>query len=247
MDVVYLYFEAAETRIPFYKKRHIVSLLTDRGGGVLDEARQEIIFPRKIDAQQLGDFLPCMPIVQVDENSVNEPVVSNFFERPWSTCSMEDYPVNHAEPPSSTPPPSSCFTFPIVPSGPEKFSEYWHNQLDDELRSRKYSPQTRRLYLYYNRLLCRTINKSPEEIHQSDVTLFLALVEKDREYSASSINLAISAIKFFYSEVLKSGIVTEQHRPRESGHLPQVLSKEEIGKLLVSEKNPKHRFLLMLV
>jgi site-specific recombinase XerD len=60
------------------------------------------------------------------------------------------------------------------------------------------------------------------------------------------MNLAISAFKFFYSQVLKKNIAQEQHRPRQDKRLPAVLAKSEVKLLLDREKNPKHRLLLML-
>ena len=74
----------------------------------------------------------------------------------------------------------------------------------------------------------------------------MATIEKDREYSASSLNLAISAIKFFYKNVLKKDILNDRHRPSYDKHFPMVLSKTEIAKILSMEKNLKHRLLLML-
>jgi site-specific recombinase XerD len=72
-------------------------------------------------------------------------------------------------------------------------------------------------------------------------------MEKNGDYSTSAMNLAISAIKFFFRNVLKNDDISEHHRPRHDGRLPMVLSKEEIAKILSIEKNPKHRLLLMLV
>jgi site-specific recombinase XerD len=60
------------------------------------------------------------------------------------------------------------------------------------------------------------------------------------------MNLAISALKFFYKNVLKKDITREQHRPRHDKKLPGVLAESEIKNLLSCEKNPKHRLLLML-
>jgi len=129
---------------------------------------------------------------------------------------------------------------------PEKFPEHWQIKLNTELRSRKYSPQTRRSYQYYNRLLCRFLQKSPEEICCADIKQFLAAVEKERDYSASSMNLAISAIKFFYENILKNQSIDEQRRPRQDGRLPVILSKDEISTIICAESNPKHKLLLML-
>jgi site-specific recombinase XerD len=130
---------------------------------------------------------------------------------------------------------------------PEKFPDHWRLKLEAELRSRKYSPRTLRSYVYYNRLLCRILQKLPEDICPEDITQFLAIIEKEREYSASSLNLAISAIKFFYTNVFKNASISEHHRPRHDKRLPLVLSKEEISRILGMEQNPKHRLLLMLV
>jgi len=71
-------------------------------------------------------------------------------------------------------------------------------------------------------------------------------MEKERGYSASSMNLAISSIRFFYKEVLKTEIVDEQRRPRQDKKLPMVLSKKEINTILNNESNIKHRLLLTL-
>ena len=130
---------------------------------------------------------------------------------------------------------------------PEKFSEHWLTKLEAELRARKYSLRTIKIYIYFNRLICRILQKTPAEIQSEDITQFLADMEKNREYSASSLNLAISAFKFFYREVLKSDRIQEKHRPRNGGRLPMILSKEEVAKIIAMEKNPKHRLLLMLV
>jgi len=137
--------------------------------------------------------------------------------------------------------------FPLEYVLPEKLSDYWAGKLEEELRSRKYSPQTQNAYIYFNRLLCRTLQKPPEKICPADVTQFLAIIEKDRDYSAASLNLAISAIKFFFRYIFKNNIVREQKRPHHSKSLPVVLSTKEIIRILNVENNPKHRLLLMLV
>ncbi|MCL1836775.1 MAG: tyrosine-type recombinase/integrase [Treponema sp.] len=241
MEVVYIFCEAASVRIPFFNyDQHLFRLLVSVGGGVWDNDRQEFIFDRSVHPARFRFIASYIPYVQVDENSSCRISVFGF-----GNFSQEETPC--VNPASALSPPQKIYTMlgPLPP--PEKFPERWESKLEAELRSRKYSPRTRRAYVYYNRLLCRTLQKSPEDIHGEDVTRFLASIEKDREYSASSINLAISAIKFFYREVMKNGEIDERHRPRNDGRLPQVLSKEEIRSILEKENNPKHRLLLMLV
>jgi site-specific recombinase XerD len=60
------------------------------------------------------------------------------------------------------------------------------------------------------------------------------------------MNLAISAVRFFYNNVMKKNFAQEQFRPHHDKRLPNVLSRTEIERLLDREKNPKHRLLLML-
>ncbi|MDR0494281.1 MAG: tyrosine-type recombinase/integrase [Treponema sp.] len=120
-------------------------------------------------------------------------------------------------------------------------------ELENELRSGKYSRRTILSYIYYNRLLCQNLQKPPEKIQPDDIRQFLATVEKNRDYSASSLNLAISSIKFFYKRVMKNDILKEHRRPRQDKRLPIVLSKAEIRKMIMAEQNLKHRLLLMMV
>jgi len=139
------------------------------------------------------------------------------------------------------------FSIPSQPELPERFSKYWLEKLEKEMKIRKYSVKTQKAYIYFNKLFCRTLQKPPEEICKEDVTEFLALMDKDKNYCASSMNLTISALKFFYKNILKNDIINEQKRPCQNKNLPVVLSAQEILSVLNMEKNPKHRLLIMLV
>ena len=232
MEVVYFYCESEAVRVPFFGLDKQLYYMLRTHGGVWDNERYEFIFRPKTRVEQLSrDFLAGITCVWVEEN-LNNVRLTGFLGRP-----MEG-------------PPGIQNINTGIKNGfslPEKFPEQWRVKLETELRSRKYSPRTIRCYTYYNQLLCRTLRKGPEEIRPEDIGPFLAGVEKDRDYSASSMNLAISAIKFFYREVLKKDDFGDQHRPRNDKKLPVVLSKAEISRLLNTEENPKHRLLLMLV
>jgi len=246
MDVIYLFYGAASVRIPFFNyDRNLFDMLIAYGGGFWDVERQEFLFRREVDVESLREAFFSVPCVRVDDDapSAMRLQVYGFFGRPWDTPEKKAPNAPAAQSSDCNRP----FDFPVRFSLPEKLSEHWRSKLDAELRSRKYSPRTQRAYIYYNRLICRTLQKAPEEIRADDVTEFLANMEKSKDYSASSMNLAISAIKFFFRNVLKNEEISEQHRPRHDRTLPVVLSKEEIKKVLALEKNPKHRLLLMLV
>jgi site-specific recombinase XerD len=125
---------------------------------------------------------------------------------------------------------------------PPPFSE----ALKAELRTRKYSLKTIKAYLYYNQNCCQTIQKTPDSIESGDIKTYLAHLNTARDFSASSMNLALSALKFFYHTVLQKNCIREQRRPRQDKRLPVVLAKSEIARLLGATQNPKHRLLLML-
>jgi len=180
-----------------------------------------------------------------ENNHLSRQSAAHQFVKPQSTALSTTLSTTRKL--ISIQPDNHPFSFPHQPSLPEKFSDHWRGKLDAALRSRKYSPQTQKSYIYYNTLLCRTLGKSPEEIRPDDITEFVAFLERDNNYSASSMNIAISAIKFFFRNVLKNDLISEQHRPRCDERLPMILSKDEVVNLLGLEKNPKHRLLLMLV
>ena len=243
MDVVYFFHKSAGVRVPFFDYDRNLFCMFVRGGGFWDKARREFLFRAEAGGGQLKKVFSAVPCVWVDEVSSGRSHVFGFLDRPW-----EDEPdslpaINTAIYTAEDHP----FNFPVKFSLPEKLSEQWRNKLEAALRSRKYSPCTQNAYIYYNRLICRTLQKTPEEIRPEDVTEFIANMEKSKEYSVSSMNLAISSIKFFFRHILKNDDICEHHRPRSDERLPMVLSKEEVVKILSLEKNPKHRLLLMLI
>jgi site-specific recombinase XerD len=126
------------------------------------------------------------------------------------------------------------------------FSPFWIEQLETELHARKYSPRTINSYRHYNRAFCAFVSKTPEEVTSEDVNRYIAYLDRTFKFSASTMNMAINALKFFYRKVMNNDKVKEPHRPRSDKKLPLVLSKAEIEHLLNFESNLKHRLLLMI-
>jgi site-specific recombinase XerD len=128
----------------------------------------------------------------------------------------------------------------------EIFTPAWQERLEQELRSRKYSERTIKIYIHFNKDFCRTMGKRPEEVCPDDITNYLAHLNKDRNFASSSMNLAFSSLRFFYHRIMKRDITHNLYRPRQDKRLPGVLSRSEVKLILDNEKNPKHRLLLML-
>jgi site-specific recombinase XerD len=244
MDVVYLFYEPGAIRIPLFERdQKLYYSLANRGGGKWDFMRREFTFKRNGNADGGWNFQA--PYVKVGEDFSGQVKVYGFFGQGGGAGAIapkEKQPEKAAETAAAD----------WRPPLPEKFSEYWHGRLDAEMRARKFSLKTKKIYVYFNRLMCQALQKTPEEISDSlmrggdDATQFLAALDKEKDFSASSLNLALSAVKFFYKNVMKSYKICEQPRPNRDKMLPSVLSKEEIKQILDSERNPKHRLLLML-
>ncbi|MDR3275586.1 MAG: site-specific integrase [Treponema sp.] len=230
MDVVYLFHEAGNIRIPFYDDdKPLFTRLTQQGPGSWDaQNHQYIACARSTGEQALARIFADIPHVIVRQDAETPVTVHGFFGQNWDGAGRMELPA------------------PILSDKPDFFPPEALARLETELYARKYSPKTMQAYIHYNRDLCRTVQKPPEALEAADIKRYLALLEKTRGFSASSMNLAMSAVKFFYRNVLNRDCVREQRRPRQDKRLPSILAKPEIGQLLDAVQNPKHRLLLML-
>lgn len=118
--------------------------------------------------------------------------------------------------------------------------------LQKELSIRKYSRRTIKSYIRYNRDFLLFANNNPEEIENEDIKKYLYYMVEKKNISASTLNIIINALRFYYGEILKRKFIYEIKRPRKDRKLPVVLSREEIAKILSSVDNIKHKTILML-
>jgi integrase/recombinase XerD len=117
--------------------------------------------------------------------------------------------------------------------------------LIDTLRALKYSPKTISRYLAIIERYARFIHIPLIESGAEDAIHFLSYLEHDLGVSASTINQAISAIRFLYIRVFgRDAPLTK--RPKADRRLPGILSREEAMRIISSPRNLKHRALLVL-
>ena len=119
-------------------------------------------------------------------------------------------------------------------------------QLENELKIRKYSQKTIRAYMHYNSEFLDFTGKSPENVGNEDVKNYLLYLIEEKDASASTLNIAINALKFYYGKILKRDFIYSVKRPKKDKKLPVVLSRNEVSKLFSVIENPKHRLILML-
>ena len=121
------------------------------------------------------------------------------------------------------------------------------DNLRKELMLRKYSQRTVKQYWYHNREFLESSKKNPYDVSDEDIKDYLYRLVNEKNVSTSTLNTAISALKFYYGEVLKRRFVYEIKRPKKDKKLPVVLSQEEVSQILSSMSNIKHRAILMLI
>jgi site-specific recombinase XerD len=240
MDVVYLFYENGNIRIPFYNydKSLFLKLVKTRIG-FWDRSRSQYIVKSEYGDTLISDVFAGRPYVEVEKHPETPIIVGGFLNQSQTF----DFPNEAAASLQTMDDKADVLHRPL----PDMFSPSWQAKLEAEMRSQKYSPRTITSYIYHNRDLCRRLQKPPEEITSEDIKSYLAYQNKHLNLSASTMNLALSAFKFFYTKVMDQKIVQEQHRPRQDKRLPVVLSKSEINTVLKAEKNLKHRLLLMIV
>jgi integrase/recombinase XerD len=119
----------------------------------------------------------------------------------------------------------------------------------ERLQQERYSENTIKTYTHYFRDFTSAFGeKELQKITKEEInTYILGLIHK-KGISTSQQNQRINAIKFFYEKVLhRKKEYYQIDRPRKEKKLPDVLSKEEIGKLIKATENLKHKCLISLI
>ena len=118
------------------------------------------------------------------------------------------------------------------------------DKLKTELEIRGFSRRTVDSYLYHNKKFLGFVKKEPNNIDENDAKRYIAYLMAELKYKPSSVNLALSSIKFFCNEILRNKAFNAVKAPKPEKKLPTVLTKDEIKKLIGAVKNPKHKLLI---
>lgn len=105
----------------------------------------------------------------------------------------------------------------------------------DVLRRKQYSLRTEGTYLQWIRsYLAFHQNRNPIQLAEPEATRYLTHLAVAKNVSASTQNQALSALLFFYREVLKHPLnwLDNMEHARRSRHIPVVFSREEIRAIL---------------
>jgi integrase/recombinase XerD len=120
-------------------------------------------------------------------------------------------------------------------------------KMDEELILRGYSISTRKNYLGHAKRFLGYHSKNYEQLTNNDLKSYLVYLLDQKSASHSFANQAISAIKFLFKNVLKiKGADVPIPRSKKQKKLPDILSNNEIYRILNQVKNIKHKAILYL-
>jgi integrase/recombinase XerD len=122
------------------------------------------------------------------------------------------------------------------------------HRMIEEMQIRNLAPLTQRAYIQQISLLARYFGKSPEMLGPDDIRSYQIHMTQKRKLSASSILVAVSAIRFLYNVTLKRGWNLEEVIPtcRKPQKLPVVLSRAEVNQFLGAIDGLHHRVILTI-
>ena len=116
----------------------------------------------------------------------------------------------------------------------------------EDMQVRNLAPLTQTAYLQQVSLFARHFGQSPERLGQEEIRVYQVYLAQDKHLAASSIAVAVAALRFLYIVTLKRAWTVEADIPtcRQPQKLPNVLSPDEVGQFLDAVTSLKHRVIL---
>lgn len=120
-------------------------------------------------------------------------------------------------------------------------------RMDNDMIIRGLADRTRKSYLAAVTGLAKYYQRPPDKISEQEVQAYLLHMIKDRGLSWSTCNLTVAALRFLYHTTLSyergKMCVPAAKRPR---RLPEILSRQQIVRLIEQTESLKHRAIFML-
>jgi len=107
------------------------------------------------------------------------------------------------------------------------------------------SHHTQRAYLAAVTGIARFYKQSPDEMTKEQIEDYLLYLKQDQGNAPNSCYSVLTGLRFFYKYVTEKEIPVMYSIRRTARKLPQVLTMEEIWKIICAANNLKHRMILM--
>ena len=107
------------------------------------------------------------------------------------------------------------------------------------------SSHTQRAYLRAVTGIARFYNQSPDKMTTEKIEDYLLYLKHDKAIAPNSCYSVLTGLRFFYKNVIENEIPVTYSIRRTSRKLPEVLTMEDVWKIIYSTNNLKHRLILM--
>lgn len=118
------------------------------------------------------------------------------------------------------------------------------------LERKRYSPSTIKTYrAYFSDFMEYHKGRNIDRLKVADINKYILYLVNEKKISVSQQNMRINAIKFYYEQIKGGqrqyyGGIT---RAKEYKSLPEVLSRNEVARILACLSNRKHRCMISLI
>jgi site-specific recombinase XerD len=120
-----------------------------------------------------------------------------------------------------------------------------HDRMEADLKLAGYSPGTRKIYLLYARQFSKHFMRSPAEMGEEEIRVFLLHLIEERNVSDETLRQVRAALKFLYAMTLRRPVeVAYLPARRRSRPLPMVLSGTEVSALFEAVESEPYRLIL---
>jgi len=116
----------------------------------------------------------------------------------------------------------------------------------EELQRLNYSQDTIRSYIRTVGDFARHFNCSPDRLGLRHIREYQAMLIHKRKLTAGSVTVCLAALRFFYCKTLRRAwSIADTPYPKKDHRLPQILSQQEVERLINAASTAFHRTLLM--
>jgi site-specific recombinase XerD len=120
-------------------------------------------------------------------------------------------------------------------------------KMEQDLTVRGLSPRTGRNYLRFVEGLTRYYGRAPDTLTVEEVEAYLVYLRQTRQLTAESLAYVVSGLRFFYEVTLGR---RRRHffipAPKQAHKQPEVLSRQEVTRLLAQTEHRRDRMLLTM-
>ncbi len=116
----------------------------------------------------------------------------------------------------------------------------------EELRRRNFAESTIHAYVRGVEHFSRYFHRRPDQLGPEHIRQYQAMLFGELKYSPNTVTARLGALRFFYIKVLKRNwSVAETPYPRKVIRLPEILSRDEVARLIDASRTPFQRAVLM--